>query len=111
MSASIDAIRKVKLSSIVLPLKTAISDAKVFTGRQKPMTEVVFLFAEIATESGHEGIGFSYSKRAGAPPSTPMLARSRITSLVKTPTISLVSMTNCCGQALPSAVPGWQLKL
>jgi len=67
MSASIDAIRKVKLSSIVLPLKTAISDAKVFTGRQKPMTEVVFLFAEITTESGHEGIGFSYSKRAGGP--------------------------------------------
>ena len=67
MSTSIDAIRKVKLSSIVLPLKTAISDAKVFTGRQKPMTEVVFLFAEITTESGHEGIGFSYSKRAGGP--------------------------------------------
>src|SRR5699024_3941247 len=67
MSASIDAIRKVKLSSIVLPLKTAISDAKVFTGRQKPMTEVVFLFAEITTESGHEGSGISYSKRAGGP--------------------------------------------
>ena len=63
MSANIDSIRQVKLSSVVLPLKTAISDAKVFTGRQKPMTEVVFLFAEIATESGHEGIGFSYSKR------------------------------------------------
>jgi L-alanine-DL-glutamate epimerase-like enolase superfamily enzyme len=39
----------------------------VFTGRQKPMTEVAFLFAEITTEQGHSGIGFSYSKRAGGP--------------------------------------------
>src|SRR5919205_885708 len=29
------------------------------------MTEVAFLFAEICTEAGHEGVGFSYSKRAG----------------------------------------------
>lgn len=64
---SADAIRGVKLSSVTLPLKTAISDAKVFTGRQKPMTEVAFLFAEISTEQGLEGIGFSYSKRAGGP--------------------------------------------
>jgi L-alanine-DL-glutamate epimerase-like enolase superfamily enzyme len=67
MSYSPDAIRHLKLSSITLPLKAAISDAKVFTGRQKPMTEVVFLFAEIFTEQGHEGVGFSYSKRAGGP--------------------------------------------
>ncbi|GGE57470.1 L-talarate/galactarate dehydratase [Nesterenkonia cremea] len=64
---SADSIRGVKLSSVTLPLKTAISDAKVFTGRQKPMTEVAFLFAEISTEQGLEGIGFSYSKRAGGP--------------------------------------------
>lgn len=62
-----DSIRGVRLSSVTLPLKTAISDAKVFTGRQKPMTEVAFLFAEISTEQGLEGIGFSYSKRAGEP--------------------------------------------
>ena len=31
------------------------------------MTEIVILFAEITTEDGHEGIGFSYSKRAGGP--------------------------------------------
>jgi L-alanine-DL-glutamate epimerase-like enolase superfamily enzyme len=31
------------------------------------MTEVVFLFAEITTEQGFEGLGFSYSKRAGGP--------------------------------------------
>ena len=62
-----DAIRTVKLSTVTLPLATAISDAKVFTGRQKPMTEVVFLLAEITTEQGFEGLGFSYSKRAGGP--------------------------------------------
>lgn len=62
-----DTIRHISLSSVVLPLKTEISDAKVFTGRQKPMTEVHFLFAEIATADGFEGVGFSYSKRAGGP--------------------------------------------
>lgn len=65
--ASLDRIVEVTLSSIVLPLKNPISDAKVLTGRQKAMTEVVFLFAEIRTEQGHEGIGFGYSKRAGGP--------------------------------------------
>ncbi|GAA3704455.1 mandelate racemase/muconate lactonizing enzyme family protein [Zhihengliuella alba] len=62
-----DTIRHVRLSTATLPLATPISDAKVFTGRQRPMTEVVFLFAEIRTAEGHEGIGFSYSKRAGGP--------------------------------------------
>ena len=62
-----DTIRHINLSHVVLPLKTAISDAKVFTGRQKPMTEVHFLFAEITTADGLEGVGFSYSKRAGGP--------------------------------------------
>lgn len=62
-----DSIRWVSLSSVTLPLRNAISDAKVFTGRQKPMTEVVFLFAEIATEQDQHGVGFSYSKRAGGP--------------------------------------------
>ncbi|AXK45228.1 L-talarate/galactarate dehydratase [Brachybacterium saurashtrense] len=62
-----DAIRSLCLSTLTLPLATPISDAKVFTGRQRPMTEVVFLIAEVTTAQGHEGIGFSYSKRAGGP--------------------------------------------
>ncbi|WP_181763952.1 L-talarate/galactarate dehydratase [Streptomyces albidus (ex Kaewkla and Franco 2022)] len=62
-----DAICWVRLSSVSLPLDTPVSDAKVLTGRQRPMTEVALLFAEIATADGHEGIGFSYSKRAGGP--------------------------------------------
>lgn len=65
--STVDLIRHVKLSTARLPLAVPISDAKVFTGRQKAMTEVVFLFAEITTELGHSGIGFSYSKRAGGP--------------------------------------------
>jgi L-talarate/galactarate dehydratase len=67
MSAVLDRISSVTLSSVTLPLPTGISDAKVLTGRQRPMTEVAFLFAEISTEAGLEGVGFSYSKRAGGP--------------------------------------------
>ncbi|OLF12161.1 mandelate racemase/muconate lactonizing protein [Actinophytocola xinjiangensis] len=63
----IDRITSVTLSSVRLPLATGISDAKVFTGRQRPMTEVAFLFAEIATEAGLRGVGFGYAKRAGGP--------------------------------------------
>src|ERR1035437_9014944 len=65
--ATTDRVRHVKLSTLTLPLPNPISDAKVLTGRQKPMTEIVFLFAEITTDDGHAGIGFSYSKRAGGP--------------------------------------------
>jgi L-alanine-DL-glutamate epimerase-like enolase superfamily enzyme len=65
--ATTDRIAWIKLSLVFLPLKSPISDAKVLTGRQKPMTEIAFLFAEISTAQGHEGIGFSYSKRAGGP--------------------------------------------
>jgi L-alanine-DL-glutamate epimerase-like enolase superfamily enzyme len=50
-----------------LPLATPISDAKVLTGRQKPMTEIALLFVRVQTSEGHEGLGFSYSKRAGGP--------------------------------------------
>ncbi len=64
-AAATDRITWVKLSLILLPLKAPISDAKVLTGRQKPLTEVAMLFAEIESERGHYGIGFSYSKRAG----------------------------------------------
>jgi L-alanine-DL-glutamate epimerase-like enolase superfamily enzyme len=60
-------ILRIRLSSCYLPLATPISDAKVLTGRQKPMTEVAMLFAEIETEDGQQGLGLSYSKRAGGP--------------------------------------------
>ena len=92
-----DRIESVKLSSITLPLKNPISDAKVLTGRQKAMTEVAFLFAEIRTEQGHEGIGFSYSKRAGGPAQFAHARKSRRCSSVRIPTTSPRSGPNWCG--------------
>ena len=66
-AASTDAISGVTLSLAYLPLAAPASDAKVLTGRQKPLTEIAFLFAEIRTEGGYEGVGYSYAKRAGGP--------------------------------------------
>jgi L-alanine-DL-glutamate epimerase-like enolase superfamily enzyme len=66
-TASPDLIERITLSLAYLPLKAPVSDAKVSTGRQKPLTEVAFLFAEIDSAQGHSGLGFSYSKRAGGP--------------------------------------------
>ena len=60
-----DRIAAVDLSLVILPLATPVSDAKVLTGRQKPMTEIAFVFAEIRTRDGFAGVGFGYSKRAG----------------------------------------------
>jgi len=60
-----DSIRHLTLSHVVLPLDNPVSDAKVLTGRQKPLTETVLLFVEVTTAEGHQGMGFSYSKRAG----------------------------------------------
>jgi L-alanine-DL-glutamate epimerase-like enolase superfamily enzyme len=62
-----DRIERIVLSLVTLPLATPISDAKVLTGRQKPLTEINFVFAEITSRDGCQGIGFGYSKRAGGP--------------------------------------------
>ena len=64
---SAEHISAVRISSCFLPLANPISDAKVLTGRQKPMTEIAMLFAEVQTHSGQQGLGFSYAKRAGGP--------------------------------------------
>jgi L-alanine-DL-glutamate epimerase-like enolase superfamily enzyme len=55
------------LSSVYMPLKTAVSDAKVLTGRQKPLEGVSVLIAEIETSGGHRGLGFGYALRCGGP--------------------------------------------
>jgi L-alanine-DL-glutamate epimerase-like enolase superfamily enzyme len=62
-----DRITSVKVSLVILPLQKPASDAKVLTGRQKPLSEVAFLFAEIQSEEGLAGVGYSYALRAGAP--------------------------------------------
>ena len=60
-----DRIAHVKVSHASLPLPEPISDAKVLTGRQRPLTHVAFVIAEVTTRDGHTGMGFGYSKRAG----------------------------------------------
>ncbi|MEZ5645534.1 MAG: mandelate racemase/muconate lactonizing enzyme family protein [Burkholderiaceae bacterium] len=69
-----DTIKHVEISLCRVPLHQAVSDAKVLTGRQKPLTHVDLLTAEIETSHGEKGFGFSYSLRAGA---NAMLAHAR----------------------------------
>ncbi len=57
----------VRSALVYVPLRAPASDAKVLTGRQRPLDRVAILTAEIATADGHRGLGFSYSKRAGGP--------------------------------------------
>ena len=80
-----DRIRHITLSHVVLPLANPVSDAKVLTGRQKPLTETVLLFAEVTTEQGFEGMGFSYSKRAGGRAQFAHLAEVADTALGQDP--------------------------
>ena len=60
-----DAISSIRLSRVFKPIPP-ISDAKVLTGRQKPLAGLALLFAEIRTESGLAGLGFSFCLRAGS---------------------------------------------
>lgn len=60
-----DPVQHVEVSLCRVPLPQAVSDAKVSTGRQKPLTHVDLLLAEIETRHGEKGFGFSYSLRAG----------------------------------------------
>ena len=74
--ATLDTICWIRLSSVHLPLATPISDAKVLTGRQRPMTEVAFLFAEIATKGGTPGSASATPSAPAAPASSPTPRRS-----------------------------------
>ncbi|MDH1265390.1 mandelate racemase/muconate lactonizing enzyme family protein [Pseudomonas sp. GD03944] len=60
-----DRIVWVGLRSIELPLNLAVSDAKVLTGRQRPLDSVSILLAEVQSASGHSGLGFGYTLRMG----------------------------------------------
>lgn len=62
-----DRICWIKLTSVNLPLKSAVSDAKVLTGRQAALKDVALLFAEIETADGYSGLGFTYTLRTGGP--------------------------------------------
>jgi len=60
-----DKVVSVRISRVLLPLGSAVSDAKVLTGRHRPLKDVALLFAEIETAQGHSGIGFTYALRIG----------------------------------------------
>ena len=55
MTYSTDAIASITMSSITLPLSTPISNVKDCSGRQRPMTEIMLLFAEISTKLDRPG--------------------------------------------------------
>ena len=60
-------ITKIGCALYRVPLAEPVSDAKVIQGRQRPLGEVDVLIARISTSDGLDGLGFSYSKRAGGP--------------------------------------------
>ncbi|WP_378787901.1 mandelate racemase/muconate lactonizing enzyme family protein [Nonomuraea fastidiosa] len=62
-----DAIASVRLGRYAVPLATPVSDAKVATGRQRPLSRIDVLTCEIGTRDGLRGLGFSYTTRAGTP--------------------------------------------
>ena len=64
-AASEDALKSLTVGHVVIPLKVALSDAKVLTGRQSPLTHVDILTVEAESEGGHTGMGFGYTLRAG----------------------------------------------
>ena len=61
----VDTIQRVEVSLHQVPLKYPLSDAKVLTGRQKPLAAVDMLTVTVTTREGAVGFGFSYSLRAG----------------------------------------------
>jgi len=64
---SIDVIKSIEVKLIKVPLAKAVSDAKVITGKQTPLTEVMITLVRIQTEAGYEGLGYTYCKRFGGP--------------------------------------------
>ena len=60
-----DKIRHLTLSHVVLPLDNPVSDAKVLTGRQKPLTETVLLFVEVDHRAGVRGHGVQLLQTRG----------------------------------------------
>ncbi|MFB9470556.1 L-talarate/galactarate dehydratase [Nonomuraea salmonea] len=62
-----DAIAYVRFARYAVPLAAPVSDAKVATGRQRPLSQIDVLTCEIGTRDGLRGLGFSYTTRAGTP--------------------------------------------
>ncbi|MFG1695547.1 hypothetical protein [Nonomuraea sp. NPDC049309] len=68
MTAAVgDAVASVRFGRYAVPLATPVSDAKVATGRQRPLSRIDVLTCEIGTRDGLRGLGFSCTTRAGTP--------------------------------------------
>ncbi|MFC4120108.1 L-talarate/galactarate dehydratase [Nonomuraea zeae] len=65
LATSADRIESVRFGHYAVPLAFAVSDAKVATGRQRPLSQIDVLTCEITTADGLAGLGFSYTTRAG----------------------------------------------
>lgn len=61
-----DPIKQLTVALYQVPLKNAVSDAKVLTGCQKPLSHIGMLTVTIETVQGAQGFGFSYALRAGS---------------------------------------------
>ncbi|GAA4921278.1 L-alanine-DL-glutamate epimerase-like enolase superfamily enzyme [Nonomuraea thailandensis] len=60
-------VESVRFCRYAVPLARPVSDAKVATGRQRPLARIDVLTCEIVTTDGLAGLGFSYTTRAGTP--------------------------------------------
>ncbi|AQZ64635.1 mandelate racemase/muconate lactonizing enzyme family protein [[Actinomadura] parvosata subsp. kistnae] len=60
-------VQSVRFGRHAVPLARPVSDAKVATGRQRPLSRIDVLTCEITTADGIAGLGFSYTTRAGTP--------------------------------------------
>lgn len=66
-AGKLDQIKGIRVSHVRVPIAVPVSDAKVLTGRQRPLTHVEICLAEVVSEGGHRGHGFSYTLRTGGP--------------------------------------------
>ena len=89
-----DRIEHVKLSLAFLPLATPVSDAKVLTGRQKPLRKS-------APGTALKALASAIPNARAARAFTPMQGRLPIICSAKTRMISTRSTPNCCGPGLP----------
>ncbi|MGP3930418.1 L-talarate/galactarate dehydratase [Nonomuraea sp. KM88] len=60
-----DRVESVRFRRYAVPLPSPVSDAKVATGRQRPLSQIDVLTCEVTTADGLDGLGFSYTTRAG----------------------------------------------
>ena len=102
-----DHIRHITLIHVVLPLANPVSGHGGAHRPAEAATETVLLFAEITTEQGLQGMGFSYSKRAGGRAQFTHLAEVADTAIGADRPTSTASTSRCCGQALRWAGREW----